>query len=318
MKLATESLGFSSKRHQDWFDDQRHDILSLLHEKNDARDALLRNPNSASLHQRWKELHNKVQTDLHQMENSWWTQKAEEIQRFADTNDTQKFYEVLKTIYGPTQHAVHPVKSNDGTKVIKDHEGILSRWAEHLKELLNCVNPTVPTLVDLIPQLPIIPKLDHPPAFYEVEVAIKGLKNNKSAGPDGIPAAVFKHGGHHLIYRLHQFIHRAWTTGKLPQQWKDATIVTIYKKKGDRQVCGNSRGISLLSVAGKILARVMLKRLLSQVVNIILPESQCGFSRGRSTIDMIFVAQLLQEKCPEQSRDLYLAFIDLTKAFDTH
>ena len=99
MKLATESLGFSSKRHQDWFDDQRHDILSLLHEKNDARDALLHNPNSASLHQRWKELHNKVQTDLRQMENSWWTQKAEEIQRFADTNDTQKFYEALKTIY---------------------------------------------------------------------------------------------------------------------------------------------------------------------------------------------------------------------------
>ena len=54
------------------------------------------------------------------MENKWWTQKAEEIQRFADTNDTQKFYEALKTIYGPTQHAVHPVKSKDGTKVIKD------------------------------------------------------------------------------------------------------------------------------------------------------------------------------------------------------
>jgi len=76
-------------------------------------------------------------------------------------------------------------------------------------------------------QLPIIPQLDHPPAFYEVEVAIKGLKNNKSAGPDGIPAEVFKHGGHHLTHRLHQFIHRAWTTGKLPQQCKDATTVTI-------------------------------------------------------------------------------------------
>ena len=129
------------------------------------------------------------------------------------------------------------MKSKDGTKVIKGHESILSRWAEHLKELLNCVNPTDPTLVDLIPQLPIIPQLDHPPAFYEVEAAIKGLKNNKSAGPDGIPAEVFKH----------QFIHRAWTTGKLPQQWKDATIVTVYKKKGDRQVCGNCRGISLLT-----------------------------------------------------------------------
>jgi len=44
--------------------------------------------------------------------------------------------------------------------------------------------------VDLIPQLSIIPQLDNPPAFYEVDVTIKGLKNNKSAGPDGIPAEV--------------------------------------------------------------------------------------------------------------------------------
>ena len=42
---------------------------------------------------------------LRQMQNKWRTQKAEEIHRFADTNDTQKFYEALKTIYGPTQHA---------------------------------------------------------------------------------------------------------------------------------------------------------------------------------------------------------------------
>jgi len=88
-------------------------------------------------------------------------------------------------------------------------------------------------------------------------------------------------------------------------------------QKGDRQVCGNSRGISLLSVAGKILARVMLKWLLNHVVDIIMPESQCGFRRGRSTIDMIFVARLLQEKCREQNHDLYLVFIDLTKAFNT-
>ena len=45
----------------------------------------------------------------------------------------------------------------------------------------------------------------------------------------------------------------------------------------------------------------------------IYPESQCGF---RSTVDMIFSAGQLQEKCREQQQPLYLAFIDLTKAFD--
>jgi len=61
----------------------------------------------------------------------------------------------------------------------------------------------------------------------------------------------------------------------------------------------------------------MLQRLLTHVVNIIMPESQCGFRRNRSTIDMVFVARLLQEKCCEQHSSLYPAFIDLTKAFDT-
>jgi len=63
----------------------------------------------------------------------------------------------------------------------------------------------------------------------------------------------------------------------------NANIVTIYKRKGDKATCGNSRGISLLSVAGKVLAGVMLRRLLTHVVDIVMPESQCGF-RGRRAV----------------------------------
>ena len=60
----------------------------------------------------------------------------------------------------------------------------------------------------------------------------------------------------------------------------------------------------------------MLTLLLEHVVDLVLPVSQCGFRRGRSTIDMIFVAPKLQEKCCEQHQDIFLAFVDLTKAFD--
>ena len=61
----------------------------------------------------------------------------------------------------------------------------------------------------------------------------------------------------------------------------------------------------------------MLTRLLEHVVDLVLPESQCGFRLGRRTIDMICAARQLQEKCREQHQDLCLAFVDLTKAFDT-
>ena len=103
----------------------------------------------------------------------------------------------------------------------------------------------------------------------------------------------------------------------MPQQWKDSRIISIYKKKGDRAICGNSRGIFLLSVSDKVLARILLKRLSTYIADKDCPESLCGFRRERGTVDMIFVKRQPQEKAREQNRHLCMAFIDLQKAFDT-
>lgn len=47
-----------------------------------------------------------------------------------------------------------------------------------------------------------------------------------------------------------------------------------------------------------------------------LPESQCGLRKNRGMID-ICIAQQLQEKCWEHHQDLFIAFVNLSKAFDT-
>ena len=94
-------------------------------------------------------------------------------------------------------------------------------------------------------------------------------------------------------------------------------IVHLYKRKGNCQTCDNHLGISLLSIAGKILARVLLNRLIDHLEDGLLPESQCGFRPGHGTADMIFAARQLQEKCQEQNVGLNTTFVDLTKAFDT-
>ena len=109
-----------------------------------------------------------------------------------------------------------------------------------------------------------------------------------------------------------------WQEGGVIQAFKDANIVHLYKNKGDRQCCDNHRGISLLCIAGKILARLILNRLDKHIHRLgIIPESQCGFCAGRGTTDMVFALRQLQEKSVFQNQDLYLLFIDLTKAFDT-
>ena len=89
-----------------------------------------------------------------------------------------------------------------------------------------------------------------------------------------------------LTEKLHQLFQLIWQHETVPQDFKDATIIHLYKRKGNRQACDNHRGISLLSIAGKILARVLLNRLTAHLEQGLLPERQCGFRKARGTVDM--------------------------------
>ena len=102
----------------------------------------------------------------------------------------------------------------------------------------------------------------------------------------------------------------------MPQQWKDAIIMVLHKKK-DRTECGNYRGISLVAHAGKILLKIIARRLREYCERVgILPQEQSGFRPNRSTIDMMFMIRRLQEVARKKRIPLYVCFIDLTKAYD--
>ena len=102
----------------------------------------------------------------------------------------------------------------------------------------------------------------------------------------------------------------------IPAYMRNANIITIFKKN-DRNNVNNYRGISLLAVVGKIMALVMLNRMRDPIAETVLPESQCGFRRNRGTTDMIFAVRQHMEKAREQHRNLYIPFVDFTKAFDS-
>ena len=71
-------------------------------------------------------------------------------------------------------------------------------------------------------------------------------------------------------------------------------IVPLHKKK-DWTVCDNYCGISLLSVPGKVFCLLILDPL-EHIIDPQLQETQCGFRRGRGTIDQIWVTRQLVEK----------------------
>ena len=97
----------------------------------------------------------------------------------------------------------------------------------------------------------------------------------------------------------------------MPREWADATIIPI-PKKGDLSVCDNWRGIALLEVVGKVVARIIQARL-QKLAEEELPESQCGFREGRGCSDMIFTVRQLVEKSIEHRSKQFIIFVDLKK-----
>ncbi|CAH1274547.1 Hypp5337 [Branchiostoma lanceolatum] len=135
-------------------------------------------------------------------------------------------------------------------------------------------------------QQPLKEERDLAPTLEEVTKAVDKQISGKAAGVDGIPPEIWKHGGAALHSKLHEHFVSCWEQGKLPQDLRDAVIITLYKNKGEKADCSNYRGITLPSIAGKILARVLLNRLVPAVAENHLPESQCGFKANRGTTDM--------------------------------
>ena len=101
--------------------------------------------------------------------------------------------------------------------------------------------------------------------------------------------------------------------GKVPSDWEQSFIVCLYKGKGDALERGNYRGPKLTEQVMKILKRIV-DGLIRQLMSI--DYSQFGFIPGRGTTDTIFVVRQLYEKYPAANKRLYMAFVDLEKAFD--
>ena len=314
---ATNTIGHRKRVHRDWFDENDENIKALLDAKQKAFVEWQNAPSSISKRDKFKHLQRQAQTSLRKMQDEWWERKADEVQRYADTQNSKLFFSAIKEVYGPPKPCTAPLLSADGSTLLKEKTSINARWREHFSNLLNRPSAVAPQALDLIPQKNTVHCLDLPPTMDEVLRAINKTSSGEAPGIDGIPAELFKSAGSVALETFHSLLTSIWEKEELPKDFRDATVVSLYKNKGSRTDCGNYRGISLLSIAGKILARILLNRMIKHISEGNLPETQCGFRPHRSTMDMIFTVRQVQEKCLEQNMDLYVIFIDLTKAFDT-
>ena len=96
----------------------------------------------------------------------------------------------------------------------------------------------------------------------------------------------------------------------------EKSIIIKIPKKGDLTLCKNWRGITLLSVPGKVMSTVIMNRIRDGLENT-LREQQAGFRRNRGCCDHIFVIRNIIEQCEEQRSPLIMNFVDFMRAFDS-
>ena len=94
--------------------------------------------------------------------------------------------------------------------------------------------------------------------------------------------------------------------GRVPEDWQEACVVSIYKRKGERCECKNFRGISLLSIPGNVFGKVGIERI-RDVTEWRMGEERCGFRKGKGCVDQVFVVKLAMDKYCELHKCVYLA-----------
>ena len=137
-----------------------------------------------------------------------------------------------------------------------------------------------------------------------VKKTISQMKAGKAPGPSGIVVEMIRAAGD-----MGAFMIRDLAAAIVPSDWEQSFIVCLYKRKGDTLERGNYCGLKVI----KILERIV-DGLIRQLVSIY--NSQFGFVPGRGTTDSIFVVRQLQKKYLAANKRLYMAFVDLEKAFD--
>ena len=254
----------------------------------------------------YRELDREIHDHCTKAKEEWLNKQCAEIERSFNANDPRVFKKVNELSGKKLRSSKSGcIKARDGS-VLVEKEEILNRWTEYIGELFDDVRKEPPHCAGSIEGPRIL--------LSEVRSAISMMKRNKAAGPDGVVMEMVEALENYGVMKLTEVINKIYDDGKFPDDLCKSIFITLPKKPGAVE-CGQHRIISLMSHITKIILRVLLQR----ARNHLTPEIsnvQFGFVRDAGTRNAVFVLRSIAERAVEMQKDVFLCFIDYTKAFD--
>ena len=245
-----------------------------------------------------------------------WQELAAELEQLFKHGDLHSAYKAVRLRTeeaGKRKKMPDSMKRADGSQAEGPQQNAQLKKHYFSNLLIVARKPSPDRSRLVLPEQTCVPDCS-PPCLDETQLMIDKLKSHKAAGVDEITAEVLKMGGDSVVAWLHEIIVDVWESGKAPPEWKQALIVPLFKS-GDAALLDNYRGISLLSIPGKVYSMLIGQRIKAWA-NEQLLEAQCGFRPARGCSDAIFALRRVQEEAQRRGRNLQICYIDLSKAYD--
>lgn len=150
-----------------------------------------------------------------------------------------------------------------------------------------------------------------------VEKRLKGLNASKSPGPDSMHPRVLKELATEISPTVALLFRKSLETAEIPESWKLAHVVPIYKNKGAKKEPVNYRPISLTSVLSKLLERIITEFIVKHVdTHGLLTDDQYGFRSKRSCSSQLLNVVETWVDWIEEEETFDCIYFDFAKAFD--
>ena len=314
---ADSVLGYEKHRNPDWFSESMNNLEPLLERRNQLYSKWLSSRRDSDRLQ-FLEARRTARKAVRTAKNVWFQNKAEEAQRvrFGGKKVWQCIRDMQRAHCGLVPTRTASVRNEDGNPCTYT-EAQHQRWRRHFSSILNICSHHSLTELEKVRQRSTRTSMADPSSLEELMQAVSKLKSSKVGGSSGILPEMLRASYCDARFRhtLLDLVLSAWRERRVPQDWSNAVLVPI-PKKGDLMHYDNWRGIALLDLVGKVVARVVQQRL-QKLAEDVLPDSQCGFRRGRGFMDMVFTVRELIEKSNEHKAKIFPVFIDLRKAYDS-
>ncbi|KAM7306770.1 uncharacterized protein ISCGN_010436 [Ixodes scapularis] len=152
----------------------------------------------------------------------------------------------------------------------------------------------------------------------ELQHALQRSARKRTApGPDGITFQALRNLDDTTLPGLLEYLNHIWRSSDIPPAWLRSEVVPIHKPGKPIGVTSSYRPISLTCCLGKVMERMVLRRLDWQLeTSGALPKQLSGFRKQRCTTDAIgsLVSDMEQSKATRQATTAI--FLDIKKACD--